>query len=84
MLTLAPASIEVKSDVLTKSGYSVTSWPLVEFFFERDIDATLDASWAAFLAEEDADADQWSDDYADEMAGMALAESRLESGLLAW
>lgn len=77
--TFAPAFAEVKA------APSVTAWPLVEFHPERDVLDTEAASFAAWLAEEeDAEYLAWLDAHADEMAGLALAESRLESGLLAW
>ena len=84
-ITFASVPAAVKSiDRPTRSGYSITTLPLITFHPERDILDTEAASFAAWQAEEDAVADQWSDDYADEMAGLALAETRIESGLLAW
>lgn len=76
--TFAPAYAEVKP------APSITAWPLVEFFPEVDILDTEAASFAAWQAECDADDDQWSDEYADETAGLAAAESQIEMGLMAW
>ena len=55
-ITLAPAYAEVKA------AASITALPLIDFHPEWDILDTEAASFAGWRAEEDADADQWSDD----------------------